>query len=69
MNSLSHLSEVMEIMATTLGGESTLVIAEGLNPLVLAQKVTKTQTYDDVIVAEGIIRTQCAAKNMRQSRG
>ena len=39
MNSLSQLSEVIEILANTLGGESTLVIAEGLSPLVLAQKV------------------------------
>lgn len=39
VNSLSQLSEVIEILANTLGGESTLVIAEGLSPLILAQKV------------------------------
>lgn len=39
VNCLSQLVEVMEIMIETLGGESTLIIMEGLNPLLLAQKV------------------------------
>ena len=39
VNCLSQLVEVMEIMIETLGGESSLIIMEGLNPLLLAQKV------------------------------
>jgi hypothetical protein len=39
VNSLSQLVEVMEIMIESLGGESSMIIMEGLSALLLAQKV------------------------------
>lgn len=40
MSSLSQLLAVMEILISTLGGISSLIIFEGLNPLLLTQKVS-----------------------------
>ena len=39
VNCLSQLVEVLEIMIETLGGESSLIIMEGLSALLLTQKV------------------------------
>ena len=39
VNSLLQFIEVVEILTATLAGEQCLIIMEGLNPMLLAQKV------------------------------
>ena len=39
VNSLLQFIEVVEILTATLAGEQCLIIIEGLNPMLLAQKV------------------------------
>lgn len=45
VSSLSQLLAVMEILITSLGGISTMIIFEGLNPLLLTQKVSYPLHY------------------------